>query len=279
MRKKAADDVRSALQQKQLEANSIPVVDVPSERATLLNHKRVAGHQQLREQELGQFIVEFLAEVTDRNWVVTLFLAAWCPVHGKRVAGYCSRPLDMILVTLGVGCALLVRYMLAVLMKQSKEAGGNTWVEPASRIAAAILLWMLAIKAYSDYRDASRRDELQKDESQAATSGSTGRGIWGIILGGLLYPFVVISIVAFSDPLEGMDGLGNKASLLMPVEEIIGAGSAVVFAVLLGNLLEKSVGATRFLLIASFTLALYALVITSFDVLWYGFGVAPPVLG
>jgi len=115
-------------------------------------------------------IIQFLAELGDRNWVVILFLSAWCPIWGLRAAS--QRWKEAVLVALGAGLALLTRSLLAVGMA-GIGVESYSWARAVGRAVAPVVLWALAAKAYLDYSNANERVQLlRKKEAENAVSNA-----------------------------------------------------------------------------------------------------------
>jgi len=118
-------------------------------------------------------VVQFLAELGDRNWVVVLFLAAWCPFWGLRAAG--QRWKETLLVAIGVGAALLVRSTLAVTLT-GVGVDNYSWARNMGRALSPLVLWALAVKAYMDYRSADERARAVRKGEALATAPIIGGG-------------------------------------------------------------------------------------------------------
>jgi len=99
-------------------------------------------------------LIQFLVEVGDRSFFVLLLLASWCPVEGIRAG---SRWLEVFVVALGAMAALAVRLAVESL---SNAALGASWRTGAGLIVAPVVLWMLAIKAFMDYKEANASARL-----------------------------------------------------------------------------------------------------------------------
>jgi len=113
-------------------------------------------------------IIQFLAELGDRNWVVILFLSAWCPIWGLRAVS--QRWKEAVLVALGAGLALLARSLLAVGMA-GMGMESYSWARAIGRAVAPLVLWVLAAKAYLDYSNANERVQLlRKKEAEDAVT-------------------------------------------------------------------------------------------------------------
>lgn len=246
-------------------------------------------------------LIQFFAEISDRNWVVVLFLASWCPFWGLRVLKW----QEACAVALGAGVALVLRSVLAVLLGGMGMAACMT---AFGLVPGPVVLWILAGKAYMDYKSAdesSRRRESapleadeeeikfatdcfklpvgpfpaeQPDEEPVNTSYGAADQTEKMKQGPLeakqpgrdsgpfavafLVPLCCTLAVAISDPLRG-----SHDSYLLPLVAVTGALLAIVLAVLAGIMLERSVSDCRFLLVVAVSMALMAAASSSLAVL------------